>query len=383
MKILYSLPSIRVCGGVVHFFQVAKRLSARGHEVTIQAPEILDLEVLPQLPKEIVVEKIPGVSSNLYTMPPETRPIQFIRTFLDLTRGLKQIARAIPEGTDIIHAGFHPNAKAALLARERGWWNGRIVQAVHMDPETFIPESFKKRYAFLYREAPYRVDHLLTVCEPLEQKLQRYGKPVTNVRNGVDPIFLETPITGEHSDSKNPVLYFCGALGRRKGTDVLLRSFSQVIKNHPTAKLILSGHGSWESFYKGLAGQLGVLEAVDYRGVVSLEEMVRIMDSATAFVFPTWSEGFGLPPLEAMARRCPVVTTVNDGTAQYVEHGRNCLLVDPGSPEDLTHAIESILQDSGLAKKLGEGGRVKAERYTWEEVADRTERAMVEEVERH
>ncbi|MCA9445462.1 MAG: hypothetical protein KC964_32025, partial [Candidatus Omnitrophica bacterium] len=136
MKILYSLPSIRVCGGVVHFFQVAKRLAERGHNVTIQSPEILDLEVLPKLPDEIVVEKIPGVSSNLYTMPPETKPIQFARTLKDLTMGLKKIAQAIPAGTEVIHAGFHPNAKAALMARERGTWKGKIVQAVHMDPET-------------------------------------------------------------------------------------------------------------------------------------------------------------------------------------------------------------------------------------------------------
>ncbi|MCA9412216.1 MAG: glycosyltransferase family 4 protein, partial [Candidatus Omnitrophica bacterium] len=297
-------------------------------------------------------------------------------TLKDLTLGLKKIAQTIPQGTEVIHAGFHPNAKAALLAREKGWWDGKIVQAVHMDPETFIPESFKKRYAFLFREVPYRVDHLLTVCEPLEQKLQRYGKPVTNVRNGVDPIYLETPTTGARSDSTNPVFYFCGALGRRKGTDLLLRSFAEVIKKHPTAKLILSGHGSWESYYKGFARHLGVLESIDYRGVISLEEMVRIMDHATAFVFPTWSEGFGLPPLEAMARCCPVITTVNDGTAQYVEHRKNCLLIEPGSIEDLTGAIEAVLADPDAARLLGNHARETAEAYTWEEVAERTERAM-------
>ncbi|MCA9448145.1 MAG: glycosyltransferase family 4 protein, partial [Candidatus Omnitrophica bacterium] len=117
-------------------------------------------------------------------------------------------------------------------------------------------------------------------------------------------------------------------------------------------------------------------ESIDYRGVISLEEMVRTMDHSTAFVFPTWSEGFGLPPLEAMARCCPVITTVNDGTAQYVEHRKNCLLIEPGSVEDLTGAIEAVLADPDAARLLGNHARETAEAYTWEEVADRTERAM-------
>jgi glycosyltransferase involved in cell wall biosynthesis len=363
---------------VVHFFQVAKRLCERGHEVTIQAPEILDLEVLPKLPKEVSVQKIPGVSSNLYTLPPETQPLRFLPTLKDLTVGLRSIAKAIPRGTEIVHAGFHPNAKAALFAREKFGWEGKIVQAVHMDPETFIPESFKKRYSFLFREIPYRVDHLLTVCEPLHQKLQRYRRPVTNVRNGVAPIFLETPLEIRRPDPSRPVFYFCGAIGRRKGIDSLLQSFAEVLKRSPNAQLILSGRGSWEGYYLGMARSLGILDQVDYRGVVSLEEMVRIMDSATVFIFPTWSEGFGLPPLEAMARECPVITTVNEGTAQYVEHGKNCLLVAPGNPEELTQAIETLLGNPGLAQRIGKGGRSTAAQYTWEEVTDRTERAMLE-----
>ena len=378
MKILYSLPSVRVCGGVVHFFQVAKRLFERGHEVLIQAPEILDLDVLPPLPDEIQVGTIPGVSSNLYTMPPETSPLRFVRAFKDLTWGIGRIARAIPKEIDIVHAGFHPNAKAALVAREREGWQGKIVQAVHMDPESFIPESYKRRYAFLFREVPRAVDHLLTVCEPLETRLRRYGKPVTNVRNGVDPIFMETPFTGQRMEGADPLLYFCGAIGRRKGIDVLLRVLVILKEKFPAIRLVLSGRGSWESYYRGMAESLGISERVEYRGVIPREEMVSLMDRASVFVFPTRSEGFGLPPLEAMARRCPVITTVNDGTAQYVEHGRNCLLVEPDSVEDLGRAIETLLTQQELAEKIGEGGRATAEQYTWDEVAERTEQAMLE-----
>lgn len=381
MKIVYSLPAVMMSGGVVHFFQVIRRLAERGHEIIVQAPILEDLDRLPLLPDAVKVEKIPGVESNLYTIPSEKHPFAFLRAIHDLTLGLRHVGDAIPADAEVVHAGFHPNSKAAAAARERGTWRGALVQGVHMDPVTFLPESFR-RYHGLFKHAPARADHLLTVCQALEHRLARYGQPVTNVSNGVDPAYLETPLTEAVSEQPGKRLLFCGAVGRRKGIDLLLAAMADLVRDHPTTHLTLTGRGSWDAFYKGVAEKLGISDCVQYLGVVSMADQIRLMDACDAFVFPTRSEGFGLPPLEAMARSRPVLTTWTDGTAEYARDGENCILVPADSSQDLADAIRKLWGDPDMANRIGMEARRTAERYTWESVTDRTELVFQQEREK-
>lgn len=109
---------------------------------------------------------------------------------------------------------------------------------------------------------------------------------------------------------------------------------------------------------------------VYYLGYISGEDLTVLYRDARAFVFPSVYEGFGLPVLEAMAARCPVVTTSAASLPEVA--GDAALVVPPEDLHPLAQAICSIAEDDGLRGKLIEAGFSRARRFTWEETARST-----------
>ena len=91
------------------------------------------------------------------------------------------------------------------------------------------------------------------------------------------------------------------------------------------------------------------------------------------FAFPPiWNEGFGIPPVEAMAAGIPVVATRSGAITETVKDQETGFLVEKNDPEALAKAILTLLQDDARAERMGRAGRQRAmERFTWDRVADR------------
>jgi glycosyltransferase involved in cell wall biosynthesis len=94
------------------------------------------------------------------------------------------------------------------------------------------------------------------------------------------------------------------------------------------------------------------------------------------FVSSSWYEGFGLPPLEAMACGTPVVLTDSGGVRDFARDGENCLVVPPQHPDLLADAIVKVLDDPVLAARLRQAGPPTAAEFTWEKAVDRLEEAL-------
>lgn len=109
---------------------------------------------------------------------------------------------------------------------------------------------------------------------------------------------------------------------------------------------------------------------VRYLGYVSGEDLSILYSIARTFVFPSVYEGFGLPILEAMAARCPVVTTSAASLPEVA--GDAALVVPPDDPEALAGALRRIVEDEDLRGRLIESGIARARRFTWRETARRT-----------
>lgn len=112
------------------------------------------------------------------------------------------------------------------------------------------------------------------------------------------------------------------------------------------------------------------------------EELISIYQHADVLLFASWYEGFGMPPLEAMACGTPVVATDSGGVQEYARDGYNCLLSEPGDTVDLANNVITVLQDSTLKERLHLNGRATARKFSYEHVMQQLEQYMTNMVER-
>jgi len=167
-----------------------------------------------------------------------------------------------------------------------------------------------------------------------------------------------------------PTLLYLGTLEPRKNIPNLLRAFDRVA-DRLDADLVLGGAEGWltEELHQTLA-EMNQRERVRLTGFIPEGELASWLSAADAFVFPSRYEGFGLPPLEAMACGTPVIASTSSSLPEVL--GDDALLAAPDDIEGIGNAIEGLLGDPALAADLRERGLVRAARFTWEATARAT-----------
>jgi glycosyltransferase involved in cell wall biosynthesis len=115
-----------------------------------------------------------------------------------------------------------------------------------------------------------------------------------------------------------------------------------------------------------------VADRVHPLGGISEEEKVRLLNWAEVFLFPSRREGFGMAAAEAMACGTPVVAARAGGLPEVVEDGKTGFLCDPEDAEAFATAVDRLLKDPALARRMGEAGRRRVlERFSWESAGAR------------
>lgn len=166
-----------------------------------------------------------------------------------------------------------------------------------------------------------------------------------------------------------PFVLWVGTLEPRKNLSALLRAFALVRRRTPETSLVLvGGWGLADAEVERDLDQLG--RSVIRPGYVSDEELAILYSATTCFVFPSLYEGFGLPPLEAMACGAPVIASDRSSIPEVV--GDAGILVDPADPDQLADAIESVVLHPDRAEDLRRRGIAHARRFTWARSAELT-----------
>ena len=168
---------------------------------------------------------------------------------------------------------------------------------------------------------------------------------------------------------KKRYLFFVGLMEEKKNLIRLVEAFSQVRRSLPeSVQLVLAGpHGPATEKVVRTITELSLGGEVLLLGAVPREDLPFLYAGAAAFAFPSLHEGFGIPPLEAMASGIPVVAS-NVGPLPEVI-GEGGLLVDPLKTEAIADALYNVLTDDRLGEKLRQKGLERAKAFSWDKMA--------------
>ena len=216
-----------------------------------------------------------------------------------------------------------------------------------------------------------KADCIITISKYVEREALEVVKirdcRIITVYPGFSDIFKSDE--GEEIKSRisgNYILYV-GSIEPRKNLANLLKAYvlmpEDIKKNF---KLLLVGFKGWQN--REILVLLDKLKgAVNYLGYVNNAELAELYRKASCFVYPSFYEGFGLPPLEAMACGCPVV--VSNVTSLPEVCGEAAYYVDPNDAESIAGGIEKVLRDEDLRQNMIEKGFERAKLFSWEKAA--------------
>ena len=348
-------------GGVVnHISSLERHLTRMGHEVKVIAPASQAITTFGD--RFIPIGKPRPI--------PSSGSICRITISLHLAPTIKAVLDR--EKFDIVHLHepFMPMLCSAVL---------RFSQATNIG--TFHACDGWPGYDFgrpistiMLKLRNHRLDGKIAVSKPAMGFASKYVPGYYNIiPNGVDAENFSPDVAPieEFCDGKQNIM-FVGRLERRKGLRYLIKAYQQVKQEIPNSRLIVVGPGTRpRKKYEKWIKRNGLQDIV-FVGYASYADLPRYYQTADVFCSPaTGRESFGIVLLEAMTLGKPIVATNIEGYASVLTHGKEGLLVPPRNSGALAEALTSLLKDEKLRQRMGDEGRLTAEEYRWEHVAQR------------
>lgn len=378
-------------GGERQASLLAHGLLRRGHRVTL-----LTRRSRADSPAEEVIDGL-----RILRLPP-VGPGRQVRWRLQL-RAMPEFVRHRREYGVLLISGYRALGIPGLMA---GRWYGKPVvlkadSLGEMSGEFFRaglgklrlkPEGAVLRSALQLRARYLRMaDAHVAVSAEVERELLAQAVPRERIRriaNGVDTDRFRPATAAQRLQLRRelglpaePLLVYTGRLVSYKGLPLLLDAWREICARRP-GTLVLVGEGgddshNCEAALRAHAATHGMGGRLRFAGAVTqVEDWLKAAD---LFVFPTENEAFGLSLVEAMACGLPAVTTAAGGIADYAEHGVNAWIVAARDRVAMIAGIERLLDDAGLATRLGQAARETVlARYGGDAIATQYEKLLHE-----
>jgi phosphatidylinositol alpha-mannosyltransferase len=215
-----------------------------------------------------------------------------------------------------------------------------------------------------------KLDGLIAVSTVARNSVSKYFPGQYRIiPNGIDTNRFNLKVKPiEKLTQYSPKILFVGRFEPRKGLKYLLQAFPMILRQLPSAKLVVVGEGFLERYYRRYVEE-HIKENVFFVGRVSAEDLPRYYASCDIYCSPaTGAESFGIVLLEAMATGTPIICSDIPGYRTLMEEGKEGLFFKACDSDALADRMVSLLKDRKLMWELGKGGRTKALCYDWKKV---------------
>lgn len=268
------------------------------------------------------------------------------------------------------------------------FYKGRLIVTIHdiipvLFPQ-FLSSQRAKWYArFILRTAVKKADLIIAVSENTKKDLIRHlNVPEEKIRviyQGVGPEFKKIKDAASLTECKkrytlpDKFILFVGNIRPHKNVYNLVKAFLELrAVGKISHKLVLVGKKDLR--FPEIRELFNLIEKnkedIIYLGEIREEDLVSIYNLSDLFVFPSLYEGFGFPPLEAMACGVAVIAMRSSSMSEVIGYGG--MLIDPDEPDALTNAIEKVSGDESLKEELGKKGINRSSRFSWDKTVTDT-----------
>ncbi|MDP3685236.1 MAG: glycosyltransferase family 1 protein [bacterium] len=228
-------------------------------------------------------------------------------------------------------------------------------------------------YAKVFSSAVHGAERIIAVSqftkEELIQKFPSVAPKVSVISEGVEERFFASPASSDNAVLRRlgiptPYVLYVGLWMKHKNLPGLLEAFKAARAAGFAGSLVVTGdEGSGGEHVRHVPEAAELRDALILPGRVSDEDLPTLYRHARAFVFPSFSEGFGLPPLEAMASGTPVIAARASSLPEIL--GDAALYADPHSPKQIAAALLLLEADPHLRRQLQDRGRNRAAQFSW------------------
>jgi glycosyltransferase involved in cell wall biosynthesis len=245
----------------------------------------------------------------------------------------------------------------------------------------FLYDIKHAAYALAFNVAVRRGKKLITVSKYVQQQLrQKFAVPESKIKVTYEAAEKPIPVSENEVRGvlqkygiKEPYFLYVGNAHPHKNIEFLLQGFGEYLKQSPGSFLVLAGKKNY--FWERVITE-NKMQNVIYTGYVEEKVLAALYSRALAYVFPSLSEGFGLPVLEAMAYGCPVLSS--DATCLPEIGGSAVIYFNPRSMDSLLEAMNLMGRSEEVREKYIKLGFAQMEKFSWKKMAEDTRQVYLD-----